>query len=178
MALTLPQRPADYIIDEILLPNWDPSLARGFDVRVSDPSADAFLPIATSIDEVGAIYPSLIVRFSNETTAGQSTYDFLTRQGPGQDRNGSLLATVRAQERKDGYTGDPAQFPAVEADTLVVELVDAVETIIQRNAGGADTILSTLGSQRGPDVPDDVDTEPTVRIEDAEIRYSWQRRPE
>jgi hypothetical protein len=88
------------------------------------------------------------------------------------------LATVRVQERKRGYTGDPAQFPAVEADTLVVELVEAVETIIQRNADGADTILSTLGSQRGPDVPDDVDTEPTVRIEDAEIRYSWQRRPE
>jgi len=178
MALTLPQRPAQYIIDEILIPNWDPSLARGFDVRVSDPSADSFLPLATSIDEVGAIYPSLIVRFSNETTAGQSTYDFLTREGPGQDRNGSLLATVRVQERKRGYTGDPAQFPAVEADTLVVELVEAVETIIQRNAGGADTILSTLGSQRGPDVPDDTDTEPTVRIEDAEIRYSWQRRPE
>lgn len=177
MALTLPSRPAQYFIDEVLLPEWDPSEARGFDAVLSDPSREAFLPVATSIDDVGAIYPSLVVRYSNETSGGESTYDFLTSDGPGQTRTGELLVTARAQAIEDDYTGDSATFPAAEADDIVVELTEAVETIVQRNAGGGTTEFQSLGSQRGPDIPDDTDEDPPVRLADVQVSYSWSRRP-
>jgi len=177
MALTLPSRPAQYFIDEVLLPGWQPSEARGYDVAVADPSAEAFLPVATSIDDVGAIYPSLVVRYSNETSGGESTYDFMTASGPGQNRTGELLVTARAQDRDADYAGDSGAYATAEADDIVVELTDAVERIVQRNAAGGDTQFETLGSQRGPDIPDDYDEDPPVRLADVQVSYSWTRRP-
>ena len=177
MGLTLPERPAQYFIDEVLLPAWDPADARGFDVTVGDPDAAAFLPVARTIDNVGAVYPSLIVQYSNETSGGESTYDFMTADGPGQNRSGTLLATVRAQDDQRGYTGDSAAYDAVDADDIVGALTDAVESVVARNAAGGDTEFQTLGSQRGPDVPDDTEEDPPVRLSQVEIRYSWVRRP-
>jgi len=177
MALTLPSRPAQYFITEVLLPGWQPSEARGFDVTLSDPSAEAFLPVATSIDDVGAIYPSLVVQYSNETSGGESTYDFVTSNGPGQTRTGELLVTARAQDREADYVGDSAAYDAAEADDIVAELTEAVENVCQRNAGGGATEFQSLGSQRGPDIPDDYDQDPPVRLADVQISYSWTRRP-
>jgi len=177
MALTLPERPAQYFINEVLLPGWRPSEARGFDATLSDPSAEAFLPLATSIDDVGAVYPSLVVQYSNETSGGQSTYDFLTRDGPGQNRTGELIVTARAQDREDDYVGDSDAYGAAEADDIVVELTEAVENVVQRSAAGGTTEFATLGSQRGPDIPDDYEEDPPVRLADVQVSYSWTRHP-
>jgi len=177
MALTLPERPAQYFINEILLLDWQPSEARGYDPTVTDPDAEAFLPVATSINDVGAVYPSVIVQFSNETSGGESTYDFLTPSGPGQNRTGELVVTVRAQDTEDDYTGDATTHDAAEADDIVVELATAVETVVQRNAGGGGTEFATLGSQRGPDIPDDYEQDPPVRLADTQVSYSWVRDP-
>lgn len=175
MALTLPSRPAYYFIKSVLLPAWRPLEARGFDVTVADPSDGAFLPTATTIDDVGAVYPSLVVTYSNETSGGESTYDFVTPEGPGQRRNGELVVTARAQDDEAGYAAG-GQEP-VDAEDIVVELVEAVENLVQRNAAGGTSEFSTLGSQRGPDIPDDVDEDPPVRLADVQISYSWSRRP-
>jgi len=175
VALTLPSRPAQYFIDEVLLPGWQPSEARGYDVTVADPSAEAFIPVATSIDDVGAIYPSLVVQYSNETSGGESTYDFMTSDGPGQNRTGEVVVTARAQDDEADYTGDAATYDTAEADDIVVELVTAVENTVQRSAAGGATDFETLGSQRGPDIPDDYDQDPPVRLADAQVSYSWVR---
>jgi len=175
MGLSLPDRPAQHFIDELLLPEWQPSEARGYAVTDVEPGDERFLPVATTIDNVGAVYPSLIVQYSNETSGGESTYDHLTPNGPGQTRTGSLLATVRAQDDQDGYTGNAATYPAADADDIVVELIEAVEALCQRNATPATSDFATIGSQRGADVPDDTDADPPVRIAQAEIRYSWLR---
>jgi len=177
MPLTLPSRPAQYFINEVLLPAWTPGDARGYDVTVTDPDAEAFLPVATSINDVGAVYPSVVVQYSNETSGGESTYDFLTSDGPGQNRTGELIVTVRAQDREQDYTGDSATFAAVEADDIVVELTETVGAIVQQNAAGGDTDFQTLGSQRGPDIPDDYDQDPPVRLADVQVSYSWVRDP-
>jgi len=177
MALTLPERPAQYLTNEILLPGWQPSEARGFDATLSDPSAEAFIPVATSIDDVGAIYPSIVVQYSNETSGGESTYDFVTQDGPGQTRTGELLVTARAQDHSEDYVGDSAAYAAAEADDIVAILTETVENVVQRNAGGGTTEFQTLGSQRGPDIPDDYDQDPPVRLADAQVSYSWSRRP-
>jgi len=175
VGLTLPDRPAQHFIDAVLLPNWDPATAQGYDVH-APPESEAFLPVATSIDNVGAVYPSLIIRYSNETSGGETTYDFMTDAGPGQTRTGELIATVRAQDRSGGYAGSDAHEP-LDADDLVVALAEAVEALVARTATGGTSAFQTLGSQRGPDIPPDLEEDPPVRLADAQISYSWVRQP-
>jgi len=175
MALTLPQPAARYFIDEVLLPEWQPSEARGFDIQNAAPGDEAFLPVARSIDNVGSVYPSLIVQRSNETAGGDSTYNYLTPSGPGQVRNGTLLVTARAQDDEEDYVGDSASYSSADANTIVTGLVDAVENVCQRRADAPSSEFISLGSQRGPDVPDDLDEDPPVRIAQTEVRYSWLR---
>jgi len=109
MSLTLPDRPAQHFMDDVLLPEWDASDALGFDPQAS-PGTEAFLPVATTLDNVGASYPSLVIQYSNETSGGESTYDYLTPSGPGQNRQGTLLAIARAEAEQGGYTGDSPQY--------------------------------------------------------------------
>lgn len=221
MSLTLPERPAQYFIDEVLLPSWDPSEAAGFDPQAA-PGDEAFLPVATSLDTVGASYPSLVVQFSSETTGGESTYDYVTPNGPGQNRRGTLLVTARAESERE-YVGDAANYTARSADDLVVDLIEEVEDVCQENATGsggrrtlkvpsgetyvietgeseqysdtdvdgtlqvdgtltltgtvADSEFETLGSQRGPEAPDDTTVSPPVRLANTQVDYSWLRSP-
>jgi hypothetical protein len=175
MARRLPQRPSQYFIDEILLPAWDPSGAVGFDVTVGDPSAEAFLPVGTSLDDVGQVYPSLVVQRSNETSGGETGYDFLTSDGPGQNRDGNLLVTVRAEDLEDGYTGDSSTYDAVAADDLVAELIAEVADVCSRRATAPNTEFSFVSAFPGADAPDDTDVTPTVRIAQTTVQYAWIR---
>ena len=176
MSLTLPDRPAQHFIDEVLLPEWDASDALGFDPAAA-PGDEGFLPVATTLDNVGASYPSLVVQYSNETSGGESTYDYMTASGPGQNRQGTLLAIARVEAEQGGYTGDAATYDPLPADDLAVALVQAVENVCQRAATGAASDFQTIGSQRGPDGPDDLDVSPPVRIANTQVNYSWLRRP-
>jgi hypothetical protein len=178
MVKQLPKRTAQLFIDDILVPNWDTSDANGFDLDAS-PGDEAFLPVATKLDSVGATYPSLVVTYSTETSGGETTYDFLTTNGPGQQRNGQLVAVARAEDTEGdaGYTGDSGTYSAVDAETIVATLIDEVENVCLENAQGASTDLSYLGSQPGPDAEDDTDPTPPVRIENCTIAYGWDRTP-
>jgi len=175
MTLTLPDRPAKHFIDKVLLPSWDPAEAVGYDPQAS-PGEEAFLPVATSLDNVGAGYPSLVVQYSNETTGGESTYDYLTPDGPGQNRLGTLLITARAESERS-YTGDSSTFAAEDAEDIAVTLIEATENLVQRNATGGGTEFQTLGSQRGPEAPDDTGVSPPVRLANTQVDYSWLRSP-
>jgi len=176
MTTRLPQRPAKYWIDEFLLPFWDASNAVGFDPS-AQPGDEEFLPVATSLDDVGRAYPSLTVQRTNETSGGETTYDFLTADGPGQNRDGQLLVSAYVEDDPDGYTGDPSTHTAIDASALASTLIDEVESLVLRNANAAGTQLSYVGSQRGADAPDDFDATPTVRVEQCIVTYAWVRRP-
>lgn len=178
MPTRLPKRPEQYFIDEILLPNWDPAGALGFDPAAS-PGAEAFLPVATDIGSVGESYPTLVVTYSNETSGGETTYDFLTTNGPGQQRDGQLVATARAEDTEgdEGYTGDASAHSAVDAEAVVDELINEVEDVCLANATPSGTAFSYVGSQRDADVPDDLDATPPVRLADCTIAYGWDRTP-
>lgn len=177
MALTLPDRPAQYFIDQVLYPAWDGTDARGYNLADDGPVSTSEIVVAATIDDVGAVYPSLIVQYSNETSGGESTYDFMTATGPGQNRTGTLLVTARAQDDADGYVGNSNQYNTADADDIVYEIVAAVENVAQRRAHAPDSEFDTIGSQRGPDAPDDVDEDPPVRIAQTQIAYSWSRKP-
>jgi hypothetical protein len=176
MAQTLPERPAKYVINQVLEPNWDPADAVGFDLGAAA-GTEAFLPAAPSLDNVGAHYPSLVVQFSNETSGGETTYDYISGagDGPGQIRQGTLLAIARAETRPDGYTGDSANHSVNPAGDVVVAIVEAVENAVIEAADGSGLELDHVGSQRGPDAPDDFDVEPPVKIANTQISYSWRR---
>ena len=179
---SLPDRPARHAID-YLLAAWNPAYARGYDITVSTPSAEAFCPIATSLDDVGSSHPSIVVTASQPGgTAGESTWDFVTSNGPGQNRQGTLLATIRAQDRDDdsntGYTGDSATYSGVSATEIVEELADAVERVVMEDPVTPQaTQFSYLGSQRPADVPDDFEDSPPTRLAQVELRFGWIRTP-
>lgn len=179
MTLQLPEPADQYFINQILLDgtSWDATEVHGFDPNGNNPTDDAGFAYGTSLDSVGRSYPSLVIAYSNETAGGDSTYQFMTEGGPGQNRNGSLTATARVQDRENGYTGDLSQYSAVEADTLADSLISQVEAVCARNPTGADTEFQHLGSQSGPDVPDGRDEQPPVRIASCTISYSWRREP-
>jgi len=177
MPTRLPQKPAQYFIDQFLLTDWDPAGAVGYDTTAS-PGDEAFVDLATSVEDVGASYPTLVVQGSNETSGGASTYDFSTANGPGQMRDGQLIVTARAEDCDgESYTGDSSTYAAVDAEDAAATLIDEVEDICIRNANGGSSEFNTLGSQPVADAPNDYDETPTVFIEQCTVTYSWDRAP-
>jgi hypothetical protein len=166
---TLPTEPEQEMID-LLVAKWDPAQVRGFDVTAG-PASDAHLPIADTIDTVGAVYPSLVVTYSNETSGGESTYDFTTASGPGQSPQGTLLATARAEDRDDDYVGDAGTYSAADAKTLVDEIASHALDICRDHPSAPGTAFTHVGGQRGPDAPDDTDTGQPVRIAQRQLDY-------
>jgi len=163
-------------IEQALLEDWDPSRAVGYDPSLSR-GDDGFIPVAESLEDVGERYPSLTVARTNETAPGSTSYNFITADGPGQDRTGQLIVTARAETREAGYSGDPSQIDPVDAEDLVDELINEVEDTALSNATPGDTEFNSLGSYRGADSPHDFDASPPVMIEQCIIVYSWTRLP-
>lgn len=175
MPTRLSDDPPQLFIDEALLPSWDPSQVVGYDVQAA-PGEDAFIPVGKSLDDVGTVYPHITVQFSTETSPGGTTYNYIAPDGsPGQDRNGQLLVTARAEARSGGYTGDSDQYSTVDADDLVEDLIAEVEAAALANATHGSTPISPLGSERGADAPNDYDAEPTVYIAQCVVTYHWSR---
>ena len=165
-------------IDQALLPDWDPAGAVGFDVT-AQPGDEAFVAVGESLEDIGQRYPSLTVARTNETASGGTSYSFVTPEGPGQDRTGQLLVTARAEDREadEEYTGNASTYDAVDAESLVDELINEVEDVCLQNATPMDTEFDGLGSFRGADAPNDYDATPPVMIEQCVVTYHWQRLP-
>jgi hypothetical protein len=174
MVTKLPQSPADVFVDQALVPDWQPAEVLGFDVSAS-PGTDAFLPVGESLADVGTIYPHLTVQFSTESSPGETTYNYINADGnPGQDRNGQLVVTARAEDQRD-YSGDPGTYAAVGADEIVEQIIAEVEAVALRNATSASTDISPLGSQRGADQPNDYEVTPPVLMASCVISYHYSR---
>ncbi|QLH82461.1 hypothetical protein [Halosimplex pelagicum] len=164
-----PTQPEQEMID-LLVAKWDPSMVRGYDLEAS-PDHQAHMPAADSIDNVGAVFPSLVVSFSNETSGGESTFDFMTERGPGQSPQGVLLATARAEDHdEDNYRGSD-DYAAVDAGTIVDEIAGHALDICREHWSAPGTGFTRVGGQRGPDAPDDLNEDPPVRIAQRQLNY-------
>jgi len=172
---TPPDRPEAEMRD-FLIGQWDPAQVRGFSPAVQ-PSDPAFLPIVTTLDAVGEIYPSLVVSFSNQTSSGETTFDFMTENGPGQSPEGTILATARAEDRDAGYVGDSTAHSATDAETLVHEIAGHALTICRDQFDAPGTEFTRVGGQRGADIPDDLAAEPPVRQAQRQLDYATRFRP-
>jgi len=168
--------PVDVFVEQALVPSWEPANAVGYDLD-AQPGDEAFIPVGESLDDVGEVYPHLTVQRANETAPGSTGYNFVTAQGPGQDRSGQLLVTARAEKQDAGYTGDAATHDPVGADDLVETLIDMVEDTTLANATALDTDFNSLSSFPGSDAPNGYDETPPVMIEQCVVQYSWTRRP-
>lgn len=191
MTVSLSDRP-EQLIRDFLVDNWDPANTNGFDPTNEDPEDPEFLPISTSVTNVGQHYPNVVVSFGNETSAGNTSYNYLTSNGPGQVRDGSVIVTVRSEETSspsylghvDGsgtygfdygtnYGGTTTKVDAERINELILQ---EVERIVLENAHPPpSTDLSYLGSVRTAAAPDDLDSTPPVRIADVSIQYGWLR---
>jgi len=176
VTLQLPESPDQYFINQLLLDgrSWDASEVYGYDPNPSYTDS-AWFAYGTDLDNVGSSYPNLVISYSNETAGGESTYQYMTPEGPGQNRNGSLVATARVQDQDGGYSTPDGS--TVEASELASAIIEEVENVCQRNAAGGSSLFTSVGSQRGPDNPDDREEKPYVRIASATISYSWRRGP-
>lgn len=158
---------------ELLINEWDPTEVRGYDVSTGS------LPLADSLDNVGSKYPSLVVQFSNQTTGGDSTYEFLSETGPGGVPAGSLVVTARAQDddnNEPSYEGDGGA--AARADRITQEIIHHVREIARANPTGGSTAFAALGANRTADAPDDDSQTPTVRLASVTIQYSFLEQPD
>jgi len=177
MSKRLSRPSEDVFIEDALVPSWEPSDAVGFDVAVTDPDKEAFVPVGKSLDDVGAVYPHITVQETNQTAPNETSYSFLGPNGPGQDRTGQLLVTARAEDTDDGYTGDAQTYSAVDAQTLVRTLRQEVESTALDNYRSSDTEFQFLGSSPAADAPDDFGQDPTVRQSQVTILFGWIRNP-
>lgn len=175
MVSTLTDR-AEQQVADYLVTNWTPADVRGYDPTAS-PSADAHFPIATTIDDVGAVYPSLVCTFSNETIAGSTGYSFLTSSGPGSAPDGQVVVTARASDAYD-YTGDSGTYSAVDAEAITKSLMDAVDDIIRAAPTmPSGTDFSTWGTVPANPPNDDREDDDTVFLEQRVVTYSWIQDP-
>lgn len=167
------------IFCDLLRSNWDPTNTLGFDPTQSDPDKADFLPIQTSLAEVGYVYPSVVVTFSNQTTSGSSGFTFMGANGPGRAPDGQCLATIRAEATGDGYTGDSNTYSAIDADELVRDLRQEVERICRANPLGGSTDFTNVGARRAGDIPDDDDAETgdIVRQAQETLLYRFIQKP-
>lgn len=174
MSDSLPQKADQYFIDEILDPNWTAANVKGYDANT------AALPTATSISNVGAKYPQIVIQGGNETAPNQTGYDFLTDSGPGQTRTGTLIATIRAQDGEDGplqalYENDNSA--AVTAEDIVTLIRQEIERVTLANPTAGATEFTHISAFPAGDTPDDLDSDPVVRQESVTINYGWIREP-
>ena len=179
MPQTLPDNPAIHFIDQVIVPNFNPANAVGYDPSVTNPSNDAFIPIAESFEETNPPYPFVYVQNGgSESTPGDSGYSFVSNGGPGQNRNGTLTIQIHAEDTQDnsGYTGDSGTYSAISADKLVEEIRKEIERLTTANATGGNSDFEVISSFRN-EVPDESTDSTVVRKSGCSITYSWLREP-
>jgi hypothetical protein len=172
MTVSLPQKADQYFIDEILVPNWDKTNTKGYDANT------AALPTSTSISNVGAKSPSIIVQSNNETSPNQTGYNFMTNSGPGQTRTGTLIATIRAEDGPDGPLQDVYENDgtgAITAEEIVTLLRQEIERVTLANPTAGTTEFTYVSTFPAGGTPDDLDSDPAVRQESVTINYGWIR---
>jgi len=175
MTQALPKKPDLYFLQEFIAPRWDATQTVGFDPNTT--SGDGVLRADTSFSKLGDTYPQFTIQTTGEESSGGATsYDYLTNAGPGQNRNGTLTAQVRVEDKENGsgYTGDSGTYSAVSAERLSTLIRQEIERICIENANGADTEFSFVGSNENH-VPDETNNTLAVRREGATLSYGWTR---
>lgn len=170
MPTTLDPKAEQQVIDYFVA-NWTPAETQGYDPSATSDLA-AYLPIATSIDNVGEVYPSVVVTASNEPPPSPTGYEFNTPDGPGATPTGQVVATVRADEREtDAYRG-------TDAESIAESIAAHIDTLVTGSASapsGTDFIWWSAYPANPPD--DDRGEGDTTFIEQRAISYSYTKTP-
>lgn len=171
MVKSLPRKVDIYFLTEFLNPRWNPTNTVGFDPTAEDSTA---LYNADSFDKVSDRYPQFTVQDAGVDAATETTYDYLTSDGPGQNRDGTLTAQIRVEDTQDGYTADSNTYNAVNAERLATLIRQEIERICIDNPTGGDTEFSFVGSTED-EIGDTGETTERTRRAACTISYGWLR---
>lgn len=175
MTQALPKTPDLYVLQDFIAANWQASNTVGFDPNTT--SGEGVLRADTSFNDLGDYYPQFTIQATGtEGSGGETTYNYLTDHGPGQNRDGALTAQVRVQETNDGsgYTGDSSTYSAVDAERLCTLIRQEIERICLENPLGGNTVLSFVGSNENH-IPNETGSTLTVYRAGATLSYGWLR---
>lgn len=179
MPTTLDPKAEQQVVD-YLVANWDITATRGYNPRDDDDDdLSNYIPIATSLDTVGEVYPSVIVTPSNEPQPSPTGYEFMGTDGPGATPIGQVVATVRAEGREaDTYVGDDATYSGTDAESIAEEIAAHIDTLVGDSAyapAGTDFIWWSSYPANPP--ADDRDEADTTYIEQRTISYGYPKTP-
>jgi hypothetical protein len=151
--------------------NWTPSETSGYDPQATG-DLTAYLPIATTLDNVGEVYPSVVVTPSNEPAPSPTGYEFQTPNGPGSNPLGQVVVTVRAEEREsDSYRG-------TDAESIASDIAHYIEAHIGETAHAPSGTDFTFWSGFQANPPNDDRSEgDTTYIEQVTVNYSYTKTP-
>jgi len=170
MPTTLDPKAGQQVVD-YLIANWQPAETEGYDPTATG-TLDAYLPIATSIDNVGEVYPSVVVTPSNEPPPSPTGYEFVGSNGPGASPLGQVVATVRADER------GASSYRGTDAEDIAEQVVAHIDTLVGASAHNPAGTDFTWWSSYPANPPDDDRGEgDTTYLEQRAISYGYTKTP-
>jgi len=163
----LPKRAAALILEDVLAPNWTPADSHGWGLPGSNPTNT--LTAGTSLSDINETHPSVVVTPENEAVAGASGYSYLSNNGPLQDRDGSVVATIRV-EHTGGYSDGNS---SVSAERLAYLIRTQVESICTDQSVTNGTDLYNLAAFPAGSVTDEREDVPATEVVSVAIPYNW-----
>lgn len=163
----LPKRAASLILEDVLASNWDPTNSHGWGLPGS--GATSTITAGTSLSDITETHPSLVVTPENETVAGASGYSYLSQSGPLQDRDGSVVATIRVEhERTYDYNGS-----SISAERLAYLIRAEIERIGTDRSVTDNTDLYNLSAFPAGSVTDEREDVPATEVVSVALPYNW-----
>jgi hypothetical protein len=162
------QQAVDYFVA-----NWDATQTQGYDPADDDDTDYSdYLAMATSIDDVGAYYPSVVVTASNEPPPSPTGYEFISPTGPGATPTGQVVATVRVEQRgADTYN-------ETDAEALAEAIAAHIDTLVMESAHAPPGTDFQWWSAYPANPPaDDRGEGDTTFLEQRAISYSYTKTP-
>lgn len=172
MPTTLVPKAEQQVVDYFVA-NWDPTATHSYDPADDDDTdLSDYLPMATSIDDVGEVYPSVVVTPSNEPSPSETGYEFMGTDGPGAHPQGSVVATIRADQR------DGTAYNGTDAESVAEEIAAHIDDLVGGSAYNPSGTDFTLWSSYPAAAPDDDRGEgDTTFIEQRSILYYYAKTP-
>lgn len=174
MVENLSKQPQIHFLQDLLKVKWKPANVVGYDVTVT--SGESLIKADDSFEKLGEYYPQFTVQMAgDESSGGESGYDFISADGPGQNRLSTLTAQARVEDPLDkdvGYTGDSNTYAEVDAETLVELIRKEIERVCNDNPTAPGTDFSFVSAIHGQ-IPDESNSSRAIRKDGAVIQYGW-----
>lgn len=134
MPQKLSERPEE-LVRQWLSDNIRPSEVQGYDPQQTDETASDFMPVTTSWNKWGDVYPIIYVGEDDSPTVPNSgNTGFNGMQGDGSGPNAYSIKNITVSCQAVELENNSAYRNGVEADDLAYQLYQECYTLLQNNA--------------------------------------------